>query len=252
MDSWSVRKVGIATKHSRQKRIRANRHTQMNTIRPMNHESVRSCGDTSVAAGRMPGQLPWYQFVAENIAKGKQVLDIGCGLGAGLEILERTAREVVGQDIDPRLESERIVIKDLAEFEDNSYEVVTCVDVLEHVDDDLDFVGHLARVASEQVFLTTPNWTASRCEWPYHVREYTPRQLTQLLSPLGKVHTFKGTSSGDLVYPVKYPLIYDLLNDARAWWPTAFITKCIRIVSPDSMRIQSHVAALVDIGRHEL
>lgn len=248
MNNWRVKKISTVTKQNRRRRNRTNYHTRVNAMMSMNHESVRPCGDTSVAAGRMPGQLPWYQFVAENIAKGKQVLDVGCGLGAGLEILERTAREVVGQDVDPRLESERIVIRDLAEFDDNSYEVVTCIDVLEHVEDDLNFVGQLARVASERIFLTTPNWTASRCKWRYHIREYTPRQLSQLLSPLGNVCPFKGTSSGDLVYPVKHPLAYNLVNDARAWWPTAFITKCARIILPDSMRIHSHIAVLVDIA----
>ena len=47
---------------------------------------ARECGDEDVTAGRGPGQLPWYEF-ALRFVKGKSVLDAGCGLGKGMDIL---------------------------------------------------------------------------------------------------------------------------------------------------------------------
>ncbi|MGE0420512.1 MAG: class I SAM-dependent methyltransferase, partial [Acetobacteraceae bacterium] len=140
-------------------------------------EQVRQVGDVSVVAGRGPGQMGWYQFAADHLVAGKSVLDVGCGLGAGLALLAKPARSVKGQDLDPRLARPEVMIGPIEEIQDKSYDVLTCIDVIEHIEQDEAFVQQMGRVARETVFVSTPNWTASRCQWPYHVREYTPRQL---------------------------------------------------------------------------
>ena len=141
---------------------------------------VRKVGDESVRAGRGPSQLAWYEFAAP-LVTNKTVLDAGCGLGLGLDILKRSAKKVIGQDLDERLSHPNITITTLDKIADKSFDVVTSIDVVEHVEDDLDFVRQLARIAREFIFITTPNWTVTRCHWPYHVREYTPKQLEALL-----------------------------------------------------------------------
>jgi hypothetical protein len=62
----------------------------------------------------------------------------------------------------------------------------------------------LKRIAREAIFITTPNWTISRCAWPFHLREYTPMELWQLLSPLGQVRLFKGNGPGTIIHPVNH------------------------------------------------
>ncbi len=39
--------------------------------------AVRMVGDTSVDAGRGPGQMGWYHFAADHLARGATVLDAG-------------------------------------------------------------------------------------------------------------------------------------------------------------------------------
>jgi SAM-dependent methyltransferase len=208
---------------------------------------VRQVGDVSVDAGRGPGQLGWYEYAAGTFCKGKVVLDVGCGLGKGLDILASSAKLARGQDLDPRLARSDVTIGGLNQIPGKSVDVVTCIDVIEHVDDDAGFVDELARIARETIIITTPNWTLSRCQWPYHLREYTPRQLRELLRKVGPVTLLKGEPSGYENWPVN-DVFYDLLNDARTWPTTAFATRCISRMLPPSLRLRAHLAAIVSLA----
>jgi SAM-dependent methyltransferase len=209
--------------------------------------SVRTVGDDSVVAGRGAGQLAWYRFAAR-FAQGKSVLDAGCGLGLGLDILRTAASRAEGQDLDPRLSRPGIHIGDLQTVASKSFDLVVSIDVVEHVEDDAGFVRQLARIARQAIFLTTPNWTITRCTWPYHLREYTPAEFQKLLSPVGKVQLFKGNGPGTEVFPVRNPSTYFALNAARAQGTTAFATRCLsRFLLPKAARLHSHNAALVEV-----
>lgn len=209
--------------------------------------SVRTVGDASVEAGRGPGQLGWYRFAAQ-FAAGKTVLDAGCGLGLGLNILRRAAIRAEGQDLDPRLAREDIHIGDLQSIPSKSFDMVVSIDVVEHVEDDCGFVHQLGRIARQAVLVTTPNWTVTRCTWPYHLREYTPREFETLLSPIGTVRLFKGNGAGTSVFPVIHRAAYFGLNDARQFGVTAFAARCFsRFLLPPAARLHSHNAALVEV-----
>ena len=214
--------------------------------------AARTCGDDDVAAGRGPGQLGWYAF-ARRFARGKAVLDVGCGLGDGLRLLKDVAATALGQDLDPRLAGPDVQIVDVARIAARSYDVVVSIDVVEHVADPGAFVALLARIAREGVFLTTPNWTASRCRWPYHLREYTPREFEELLRPHGRVELYKGTPDGSAVYPVRLPAAYHAFNALRNRGATAFAARCVNRLLPAPCRIHSHNAAwlLLEDARHE-
>ncbi|RLA39400.1 MAG: hypothetical protein DRR42_27265, partial [Gammaproteobacteria bacterium] len=121
------------------------------------------------------------------------------------------------------------------------------IDVLEHVLEDLDFVENLQRVAQHQILLTTPNYTASRCNWPYHIREYMPHQLVDLFSKKGTVTLYKGTSNGIHIYPVKYQGTYFLFNKLRVHPATSFLARCWNYVIPQSMQILSHLFIRVEL-----
>jgi SAM-dependent methyltransferase len=204
----------------------------------------RVCGDTDVEAGRGPGQLGWYEF-ARNFVRGREVLDVGCGLGHGLRILASSARRAEGQDLDPRLAAPAVRIGPLTEVAAKSFDAAVSIDVIEHVDDPVSFLGQLARVSRDGFFLSTPNWTASRCRWPFHLREYTPREFDQLLAPFGEVHLFKGTPDGRVVHPVRRRFAYHWFNDLRNWAPTAFPARCLNYLAPSAWKIHSHNAAWV-------
>jgi SAM-dependent methyltransferase len=164
---------------------------------------VRQTGDVTLQAGRAASQWGWYRYAAQHLAPGKSVLDAGCGLGVGLRELQQTASRAVGQELDPRLGREDVMITPLESIESKSFDVVVSIDVVEHVEDDAGFVRQLARIAREALFLTTPISARGKELWPYHVREYTPKALHELLQPLGRMEYFKGTPSGSEIYPVR-------------------------------------------------
>jgi SAM-dependent methyltransferase len=206
--------------------------------------AFRQVGDVSVDAGRGPGQLGWYRFVA-NLVAGQSVIDVGCGLGEGLQMLRTRASQVSGQDLDPRLAGPGIIIGPVSAIPDSSYDFVSCVDVVEHVTEDKEFVRQLSRVARRGVVMTTPLWIRGRQVWPFHVREYTFAQFIDLCSPLGRCQYWKGTPSGDRIYPIpsvdRFLMTHRLLNSALTNVPTRAFQKLL----PESARNLAHQAVLI-------
>jgi hypothetical protein len=144
------------------------------------------CGfDHNLEAGREPCQLGWYEFVGSYIAtetatdlNRPSILDVGTGVSyEGLRLLRDKASTnyVGGIDVDKRLTGlhDSVVVRDISEMGDLSVDFVTCFDVIEHVVDDLTFLRNLLRVARRGVFVTTPNFTRSRCQNHHHCRELT-------------------------------------------------------------------------------
>jgi ubiquinone/menaquinone biosynthesis C-methylase UbiE len=150
----------------------------------------------------VPVQKAAYELVVSRyIQQGDRILDVGFGLGYGIEILVRKAGEVRGIEIDSRAISyarKRLVgIPQLYEllsyngevipYDSNYFDVVSCVDVIEHVPDYLDFLKEMIRVTRRAVFISTPN---RRPEYTrpdgkpknrWHLREWTPKQFEAIL-----------------------------------------------------------------------
>jgi len=221
----------------------------------LNPNFTRQIGDTDVTAGRGPGQLPWYQRAAE-IFRGKSVIDVGCGLGAGLNLLRKSC-DAVGLDRDERLTElvPGIIIGDIKSIPDNSYDIAVAVDVIEHVDDDIAFCSELRRISREGFFITTPNAIASIVAWgkiwEFHPREYTPKELLELLQPFGHVQMYKGKSSGETLWQINHPEWYIRLNELTYNRTTRLPSRILAKLLPQGMRIQSHLAAFVG-SRQEL
>ncbi|MBF6329914.1 bifunctional 2-polyprenyl-6-hydroxyphenol methylase/3-demethylubiquinol 3-O-methyltransferase UbiG [Nocardia transvalensis] len=91
---------------------------------------------------------------------GKRVLDVGCGGGFTTEFLCERGADVCGIDPSPRLidaarrhaeQTGRRIDYTVGKaeelpYDDRCFDVVTCVDVLEHVEDPARTIGEIARV----------------------------------------------------------------------------------------------------------
>ena len=111
---------------------------------------------------------PRVSFVAERLRPGGDLLDVGVGAGQFVNTLARSGRfrSVVGVDkarfkkyteLEPGISTSAGDIAQL-EFPDDSFDVVTCMEVLEHVPSDVFVAGlaELRRVCRGQLIMSLP------------------------------------------------------------------------------------------------
>lgn len=138
--------------------------------------------------------LSRYWWVAP-LTSGKRVLDAGCGTAYGSAILAAGgANEVVGVDranevlaaVRPRM-PERVQLQcaDVANlpFESNSFDIVVCFEVIEHVEDTDRVLDELARVVRDDgvLVISSPNRDVFMSGNPHHRREFVPAELKTAL-----------------------------------------------------------------------
>ncbi len=130
-----------------------------------------------------------YHAAAERI--GGDVLEIGTGAGYGIEVVAPHARTFVTVDKhapapelirQPNVTFRQAVVPPLA-FADGSFDCVISFQVIEHIEQDAEFVREIHRVLRPggKFIVTTPNAPMSLTRNPWHVREYTADELKDLL-----------------------------------------------------------------------
>lgn len=136
-----------------------------------------------------------YLFAAEFV-KGKKVLDLGCGSGYGSKILDEAgAEKVVGVDVSKetikyaksKYRSRHLTYKlgnatDLI-FKNDSFDMVVCFELLEHVSNDNKLIKEIKRVTSKKglCLISTPNKFTYPTGNKFHKREYFPNEFETLL-----------------------------------------------------------------------
>src|SRR5215471_13690924 len=141
-----------------------------------------------------------YTFAAR-LARGKRVLDAGCGAGYGSAALAEAAESVTGVDIAPEaidfarahyqaanLSFEQASVTALP-FADAAFDLVTAFEVIEHLEDWRGFLAEACRVLAPagQLIVSTPNklyYTESRGAQganPFHVHEFEFDEFTREL-----------------------------------------------------------------------
>ena len=121
-----------------------------------------------------PLQRKLYKKIGEGWCGGRTVVDIGSGLGIGSNILSHTARHVWGLDVNkdnvhlatqafarPNIEFAILDIENAPSREISPFEIVVCVEVLEHLEDYNKGINSLKRFFSDKLqtvgFVTVPN-----------------------------------------------------------------------------------------------
>lgn len=156
---------------------------------------------------------------AAALGKGKTVLDLGCNNGYGTKELSRSCRKVVGADVSTKVIEDarrrfggnglefRVFDGTTLPFEDSSFDMLTCFQVIEHIADPAPFLTEISRVLrpGAVALLTTPN-AAIRVDpgmkpWNrFHVREFTAENLAELLGSTFERLTLQGMFANEPLY----------------------------------------------------
>ena len=140
------------------------------------------------------------------------VLEIGCGEGYGISELVKFSEKYIGVDKFDTFISEEIKknndivfhkmeIPPLLNIEANSIDFVVTFQVIEHIQDDHYFLKEIFRVLKPggKLLLTTPNKLMSLSRNPWHIREYTPFEMKDILSKYFAKTQVNGVYGNDLV-----------------------------------------------------
>ena len=143
-------------------------------------------------------------YFASRFAQGRTVLDAGCGAGQGTaHMAANGAQYVVGVDLSPEAVGyarSRWVVKGAARnlafgcmnaselgFQDRSFDMVTSIEVIEHLNDPEGYLAEIRRLLRDGgiLVLSTPNKRISSptpgSMWPHHVREFYLDELKTIL-----------------------------------------------------------------------
>ncbi|MFN3343781.1 MAG: class I SAM-dependent methyltransferase [Flavobacteriales bacterium] len=144
---------------------------------------------------------------AAKLVKGK-VLEVGSGMGYGMEILSPGCDEYVMLDKyqfdlsrikDPKKVSFiQTNVPPFTGIADNTFDFVVTFQVIEHIQPDKEFVKEIHRVLKPggQLIVTTPNKKMSLSRNPWHIREYKVEQLRDLLNASFTAVDTKGVFAG--------------------------------------------------------
>lgn len=151
-----------------------------------------------------------YQYVSQ-FTTGKQVLDVGCGVGYGTALLARTASRAVGIDISQKAINEAFRLYPAGEFlrmdaeamtfPERSFDVVVSTENFEHLPNQAKHVRELARVLRDDglCFVATPNPELFIGQNnPFHTKENSYSELCHLLR--------QGFREVEIVEPTRIPV----------------------------------------------
>lgn len=141
----------------------------------------------------------------EKYRKTGKILDVGCGIGLFLNVAKERGWEVYGTEFSAdaiRICKEKGItmhggILDSKNYEDETFDVITSFEVIEHINNPLEETAHIQKIMRKGglFYCTTPNFNSlmryylkadyNVIEYPEHLSYYTSKTLTYLMNKFG-------------------------------------------------------------------
>ena len=155
-----------------------------------------------------------YELALERLQAGDSVLDMACGNGWGARMLAQKAKKATGVDLDADILPDgrgdlpanlEFRVEDVTRlsFADETFDVITGFEILEHVDADA-CLGEARRVLKPggRFMLSTPqNSLGAIPLTSVHLREYSLAELRTLCAKYFAVEETVGIKQGRIVIP---------------------------------------------------
>jgi hypothetical protein len=148
-------------------------------------EGFVDLANTPGIPGREPCQGGWHPWIGE-FARGLTVLDVGSGVSAIKEdLLTFGAKSVERQDACTWCQVEIHEPISSLVIRGQKWEVVTCLDVIEHIVDYGRFARDLVNLSEWWVIVTTPGAFITHNANVHHYHEFLPNEVVQLFEAAG-------------------------------------------------------------------
>lgn len=172
---------------------------------------------TEIASDSVVSDNPIHQrllkayVLASELVSGN-LLEVGCGEGRGIDWLLPKIKQYsaidkiasVVKQLEQKYPQGNFLsgnIPPLASYSDNSFDNIVSFQVIEHIQDDQLFLKEIHRVLKPGgiALLTTPNRPMSLSRNPWHIREYTASELTELAKQFFSSVEMKGITGNEKV-----------------------------------------------------
>jgi 2-polyprenyl-3-methyl-5-hydroxy-6-metoxy-1,4-benzoquinol methylase len=155
--------------------------------------------------------LKRYMRALDVIESKDRVLDIACGAGFGSDLIAKKASSVIGgdynQDVIDYCRSHfsksnlAYEVADITKlhYEAGYFDAVVSMETIEHVDERL-FIDNVFRVLKPggKLILSTPQNNYGFCLTPWHLKEYSLREIKDLLAPYFVIDRILGVTSATI------------------------------------------------------
>lgn len=136
----------------------------------------------------------WYQINETISKKPESVLEIGKGNGTVSDYLKKLGIKVTTADFDKNLKPDVVADVRSLPFEKNSFDVVLCAEVLEHLPFD-DFAGALAqihKITGKSAIITLPHFSITNLYLGAKLIPFIPRKEISIKIDIPVSHKFLG------------------------------------------------------------
>jgi len=154
-------------------------------------------------------------FIRKYAKLGSKIFDFGCGSGYLVGQLQRQGFNAYGMDFEKEaidhgansgIENLTLGIGNRIEHPDESFDLVTAFDVLEHIEKEESVIVELARILKQdgKIIITVPayQWLwGIQDEISHHFRRYTSRSLTAVFKEFSELKIIRKTYFNIFLFP---------------------------------------------------